>query len=88
VHNVHIISSAQKDLDSLDKKFFSQIQQKIVALVSDPRPAGCLKLTAQEGYRIRSGDYRILYRIDDGKNVIYIYRIKHRKESCPILSIR
>ena len=81
MHNVHIISSAGKDLDSLDKKFFDQIKQKIISLASDPRPAGCLKLTAQEGYRIRSGDYRILYRIDDVKKIVYIYRIKHRKES-------
>jgi mRNA interferase RelE/StbE len=81
VYNIHVIPSAQKDLDGLEGKFFDQIKQKIISLASDPRPAGCLKLTAQEGYRIRSGDYRILYRIDDGQRAVYIYRIKHRKES-------
>lgn len=81
MYNVRVIPSAQKDLDGLDRKFFDQIKQKIISLASEPRPAGCLKLTAQEGYRIRSGDYRILYRIDDGEMVVYIYRIKHRKES-------
>jgi len=81
VYKINIIPSARKDLDNLDKKFFVQIKNKIISLVSNPRPSGCLKLTAEEGYRIRSGDYRILYRVDDRNKRIYIYRIKHRKES-------
>jgi len=81
VYKINIIPSARKDLDGLDKKFFIQIKNKIISLTSNPRPSGCLKLTAGEGYRIRSGDYRILYRADDKNKIIYIYRIKHRKES-------
>jgi len=81
VYKINIIPSARKDLDNLDKKFFVQIKNKIISLASNPRPSGCLKLTAEEGYRIRSGDYRILYRVDDRNKRIYIYRIKHRKES-------
>lgn len=81
MYKINIIPSARKDLDNLDKKFFVQIKNKIISLVSNPRPSGCLKLTAEEGYRIRSGDYRILYRVDDRNKRIYIYRIKHRKES-------
>jgi len=81
VHKVNIIPSARKDLDDLDKKFFTQIKNKIISLASDPRPSGCLKLTAEEGYRIKSGNYRILYRVDDKNKMIYVYRIKHRKES-------
>jgi len=81
VYKINIIPSAKKDLDNLDKKFFVQIKNKIISLASNPRPSGCLKLTAEEGYRIRSGDYRILYRVDDRNKRIYIYRIKHRKES-------
>ncbi len=81
MYKINIIPSARKDLDSLDKKFFVQIKNKIISLASNPRPSHCLKLTAEEGYRIRSGNYRILYRIDDKNTMIYIYRIKHRKES-------
>ena len=81
MYKINIIPSARKDLDNLDKKFFVQIKNKIISLASNPRPSGCLKLTAEEGYRIRSGDYRILYRVDDRNKRIYIYRIKHRKES-------
>ena len=81
MHEISIIPSARKDLDDLDKKVFIQIKNKIISLASNPRPSGSLKLTAEEGYRIRSGNYRILYRIDDKNNIIYVYRIKHRKES-------
>ncbi len=81
MYKIAIISSAQKDLDDLEKRFFHQIKSKIDSLKSNPRPPNCLKLTAEEGYRLRSGDYRVLYRIDDKNRLIYIYRIKHRKES-------
>ncbi|MHB8930548.1 MAG: type II toxin-antitoxin system RelE family toxin [Melioribacteraceae bacterium] len=45
-----------------------------------PRPIGVQKLTDQEGYRIRSGYYRVLFEIDDKQKIVHIYRIKHRKE--------
>ncbi len=80
-YKIGIIPSARKDLDNLEKKFFEQVKDKINSLKSNPRPLNCLKLTAEEGYRLRSGDYRIVYRIDDKSKMIYIYRIKHRKES-------
>ncbi len=81
MYKIEVLPSAQKDLDNLEKKFFIKIGDKINSLESNPRPAGCLKLTAEEGYRLRSGNYRILYRIDDKNKVIYIYRVKHRRES-------
>lgn len=81
MYEINIIPSARKDLDGLDKKVFTQIKNRIIFLASNPRPSGSLKLTAEEGYRIRSGNYRILYRVDDKNKMIYIYRVKHRKES-------
>jgi mRNA interferase RelE/StbE len=81
VHKIEVIHSAQKDLDNLEKKYFVQIINKINSLKSNPRPANCLKLTAEEGYRLRSGNYRVLYRIDDKNKIVYIYRVRHRKES-------
>lgn len=50
-------------------------------LQSEPRPTGCLKLTAEEGYRIRVGRYRILYEVNDKDKTVIIYRIKHRKDA-------
>jgi mRNA interferase RelE/StbE len=81
VYDVFLLPPAQKDLDGLEIRIFRRILKKIRALSDEPRPHGCLKLTAEEGYRIRTGDYRILYRIDDGAERIFIYRIKHRKDA-------
>ena len=76
-----LVSQAQKDLDEFRGKIFQQIKDKIVFLSKNPRPHGCLKLTAEEDYRLRSGNYRIIYRINDKEKIVYIYRIKHRKEA-------
>ena len=59
---------------------FDDVKRKILTLSENPRPFGCKKLTDDEGYRLRSGDFRILYRIDDRLKEIINYRIKHRKE--------
>ena len=80
MYKIEIISAARKDLDSLENKIFLQIKEKILLIADNPRQPGSLKLTGEEGYRLRSGNYRILYRIDDKNRMIYIYRIKHRKE--------
>ncbi|NOR54293.1 MAG: type II toxin-antitoxin system RelE/ParE family toxin [Candidatus Aminicenantes bacterium] len=81
MYKILLLPSAQKDLYHFKGKIFQQIKNKIFSLGDNPRPPGCLKLTAEEGYRLRSGNYRIIYRISDKDNKIYIYRIKHRKEA-------
>lgn len=80
MYELFVLRPAQKDLDRLDASVFKRILTKIRALSKDARPPGCLQLTNNEGYRIRAGDYRILYRIDDAAKRIYIYRVKHRKD--------
>jgi mRNA interferase RelE/StbE len=80
VYKILLLSQAQKDLDDFTGKYFHQITTKLSSLKDNPRPPGSLKLTAQEGYRLRSGDYRIIYRIDDKEKIVFIYRIKHRKD--------
>lgn len=79
MYKIEIIPSAVKDLDNIENKYFIQIKDKIDSLKSNPRPSNCLKLTVEEGYRVRSGNFRILYRIDNENKTIYIYRVKHRK---------
>ena len=79
-YQVKIIARAEKDLDAVTGRDFDAIKKKILVLSEAPRPFGCKKLTADEGYRIRSGDFRILYRIDDSAKEIVIYRVKHRRE--------
>lgn len=80
MYKIFVLPPAQKDLDALDASAFERVLGKLRRLAADARPHGCLKLTAEEGYRIRAGDFRILYRIDDALKRIYIYRIRARKD--------
>jgi mRNA interferase RelE/StbE len=80
VYELFVLPPALKDLDKLEVSAFDRILRKIRALAKDARPPGCLKLTGDDGYRVRSGDYRILFRIDDASKRIFIYRVKHRKD--------
>ena len=80
MYSLKVLPSAQRDLDSLDPPLFQRLKPKLLELPSDPRPQGCVKLTGEEGYRIRIGDYRVLYRVEDSTHTVYLYRIRHRKE--------
>ena len=80
-YHLEIIKKGQKDLDDIKGKDFDVIKKKILSLAENPRPFGCKKLTNEEGYRIRTGNFRILYRIDDPAKEVIIYRVKHRKEA-------
>ncbi|MCL4509816.1 MAG: type II toxin-antitoxin system RelE/ParE family toxin [Bacteroidetes bacterium] len=79
-YEIIVKPSAQKDLDSLPDKEVLHISSRIQNLSEEPRPIGVQKLTGTDGYRIRAGNYRILYEISDKGKEILIYRIKHRKD--------
>ena len=81
-YSVLLSGRASRELRSLPKEIVARIHQQIVALADDPRPRRSKKLRSKtpEGWRIRVGDYRILYRIDDPKREVIIYRIGHRRE--------
>lgn len=80
-YRLKLIAKAEKDLDALEEKDFEAIKKKILTLSENPRPFGCQKLTNEDGYRIKLGDFRILYRIDDHTKEVIIYRVKHRREA-------
>ena len=73
-------TSVLKELNELDNKEYLRIRDRILALESEPRPVGSLKLTNSDGYRVRSGDFRILYEIDDNLKTVKLLRIGHRKD--------
>jgi len=56
------------------------VKRKILSLPGDPRPPGCRKLKGHEGWRIRIGDYRVIYEIDDSQKTITVLVIGHRRE--------
>ncbi|MBW4496757.1 MAG: type II toxin-antitoxin system RelE/ParE family toxin [Oscillatoria princeps RMCB-10] len=77
---VTVKSSAQKQLNSLPVEIRSRIIAKMMALSTNPRPEGCLKLKGTSNrWRIRAGDYRVIYSIDDATFIIYILRVAHRR---------
>jgi mRNA interferase RelE/StbE len=74
-------ASATREFRDLDRHLQRRITEKVMALCEDPFPAGSKKLKAQpDHFRIRVGDYRVVYRIDGKRVVIVIVRIGHRKE--------
>jgi len=73
-------ASVKKDLRSIPKKDVQRILARIESLANDPRPAGAEMLTGDDKYRIRQGDYRILYRIEDDRLVIFVVKVGHRRE--------
>ncbi|MGA7234106.1 MAG: type II toxin-antitoxin system RelE/ParE family toxin [Bryobacteraceae bacterium] len=80
-YTLEIKPSAQKELDALDDTVFTRIDRKIVSLASNPRPAGVKKLRGYKNqWRIRIGDWRVVYIIDDGSKLVSITRIAHRRE--------
>ena len=73
-------ASVAKDLRDVPKTDLRRILERIEALRDDPRPVGCEKLSAQELYRIRQGNYRILYEILDLEVIVEVVKIGHRRE--------
>ncbi|MEO8650521.1 MAG: type II toxin-antitoxin system RelE/ParE family toxin [Acidobacteriota bacterium] len=68
-----------KSLRSISKKDVKRILSKTIALADDPRPMGCQKLSGRERYRIRQGDYRILYSIEDDRLIVVVVKVCHRR---------
>jgi mRNA interferase RelE/StbE len=80
IYNIQISRSAQKQLAKINNPFFKAINEKILALKSNPRPPGCKKLKGNESWRIRVADYRIIYEIRDDILIIIVIDIDHRKQ--------
>ena len=71
--------SAAKELEGVPTKDRQRIVRRIAALAEDPRPAGAEKLSGDDKYRIRQGDYRILYEIEDAQLVVSVVRVGNRR---------
>ena len=85
-YNVEISRKALKDLQSLPKREMLRIATEIEDLGRDPRPFGSKKLAGDEVfYRIRVGDYRIIYEIQNPALVVLVVQIGHRKDIYNVL---
>ncbi len=79
-YTVLLKKSAEKELGILPTNIHDRLVERLVALKEDPRPIGSKKLRGREEYRVRAGDYRILYTVDDREKVIMVFSIAHRRE--------
>ncbi len=79
-YELRIKASAIKELESLPTRDRRRVIARIEILATTPRPAGCDKISGEEKYRLRPGDYRILYSIDDENTIVTVVKIGHRRD--------
>ena len=79
-YNVFIKPSAAKELERIPLKDRRRVARRIAALAGDPRPPGCEKLTGENAFRIRQGNYRILYTVEDDVLTIVVIKVGDRKD--------
>lgn len=81
-YTVNVSRPAQKDIRSLDQVVRTRVIKALRELASDPRPPGCRKLVgAQNRWRIRIGDYRVIYAVDDAEHIVGIITVRHRSKA-------
>jgi mRNA interferase RelE/StbE len=81
MYRVLLERAAEKDLSRLPAETHDRVIEAIQALASNPRPVGCRKLTgSKHDWRIRVGDYRVVYEIADVIRIVRVNRVRHRRE--------
>jgi len=80
-YDVSFRRSAEKDLRKLDTSVQRRVMHAVEGLENEPRPEGCRKLSGSDDvYRIRVGDYRVVYTVDDVVHIVAIERVGHRRD--------
>jgi len=79
-YNILLRDSVRKDLEAIPKGDLQRIIERIGMLADDPRPVGNEKLSGQEKYRVRQGNYRIVYSIQDTELTVWVVKVGHRRE--------
>jgi mRNA interferase RelE/StbE len=77
---VSILPRAQKELGQLSFPSFERVCEAIRSLAVNPRPPGCRKPVGRDGWRIRVGDYRVIYQVDDSARTILVLHVGHRRD--------
>lgn len=80
-YRLTISRAASKEFEALPANVIERVREKIRALMSTPRPPGSKKLQAASTWRIRIGDWRVLYEIDDENKIVDIAAIRHRSKA-------
>jgi mRNA interferase RelE/StbE len=80
VYSLNFSRQAIKELEKINEPAYSKIKNAITALTIDPRPQGYKKLKNRDSYRIRVGDYRVIYDIFDAELIVDVIALGHRKD--------
>ena len=80
-YEVILEGKVRKHLERLSPDVLRRIDKALVSLAKNPRPSGVEKLTGYDLWRVRTGDYRIIYEIDNKSKKVFVYKIKHRREA-------
>jgi mRNA interferase RelE/StbE len=80
VYNIGILPRTRKALGRLPEEVYVRVLAEIQALATNPRPPGCVKLRNRDAWRIRVGDYRVIYEIDDDQQIITVVEAGHRRD--------
>jgi mRNA interferase RelE/StbE len=81
-YSIIFARSARKELEALEPRIVSRVLRLIEALELQPRPVGCRKIRRERSlWRVRAGDYRVVYSVDDSKRVVDIVAIRHRADA-------
>lgn len=78
-YQVSLSRRAIKALEKIQDPYYSNLKRAIIDLAEEPRPSGCKKLKGRDGYRVRVGDYRIIYEIQDSVLKVDIIDLGHRQ---------
>ncbi len=79
-YSIFFRDSVRNDLAAIPKPDLRRIMERIARLADNPRPPGCERLSGQEKYRVRQGNYRIVYSIQDAQLVVWVVKVGHRRE--------
>tara|TARA_R110000850_G_scaffold4202_7_gene19551 strand:+ start:5066 stop:5323 length:258 start_codon:yes stop_codon:yes gene_type:complete len=79
MYRIEFRKSVEKDLKALPGKDQIRILERVSQLAEDPRPPGSKKLSGQDRYRLRQGDYRILYEIEEGRLIVTVVKVGNRR---------
>lgn len=79
-YSIYILPRAQRELKRLRSEIYKRVLNAIHGLAQEPRPPGCRKLKDRDGWRIRIGDYRVVYQIDDQQQIVAVSHVGHRRD--------
>ena len=79
-YRLSIPRKVNKRMEKLSSEIQDRVDAAILALADDPRPPGCTRLKGREKWRVRVGDYRIVYAINDDQRIVEVPSVAHRRD--------